>query len=210
MRFLCISDIHGHHAALQATLETARAHGYDQLIVCGDLLFPGPEPLKVWKTLLENKALCVQGMADRALVMVDPNKLLATGERERARIERLRQVHAELGDLIIAHLGKLASIARLPVESGDEMVIVHGAPADPTESFTHDMSDDEMWALLSDDPADVVICGGSHVPFERQIGEVRIINVGSVGEAPCGTHADATLIETTPFGIDVRQFTVPL
>jgi predicted phosphodiesterase len=210
MRFLCISDIHGHYAALEAVLTTGRAHGFDQLIVCGDLLFPGPDPLKVWKTLLENKALCVLGLADRALAMVDPAKLSATTERERARIERLRQVHAELGDLIIAHLGKLPPVARLPVESGDELVIVHGSPADPSEPFTHDMSDDEIWALVGDDPGDVIVCGGSHVPFERHLSDVRIVNVGSVGEAPSGTHADATLIETTPFGIDVRQLTIDL
>ena len=64
MRFLCVSDIHGHHAALQATLHAADLRGWDQLVVCGDLCFPGPEPLAVWKTLVEHRALCVQGVTD--------------------------------------------------------------------------------------------------------------------------------------------------
>src|SRR5512145_1045163 len=118
MRFLCVSDIHGHYAALHAVLGTADLMGWDQLLVCGDLCFPGPEPLKVWKTLIEKQAVCVQGSSDRALAQVDPNKLTATTEHERARIERLRQVREELGDLIVARLGKLQPAARLDVESG--------------------------------------------------------------------------------------------
>ena len=210
MRFLCISDIHGHARALDAVLHEADAHGWDQLIVCGDLCFPGPEPLAVWKTLVQKRALCVQGLGDRALAVVDPSKLSATTEVERGRIERLRQVHAELGEIIVARLGKLPQIARLPLESGHTLLVVHGSPADPTEPFTMDMSDDELVSLLGDEPGDVIVCGGSHVPFDRQVADVRIVNVGSVGEAPSGNHANATILETSTLGMRVTQFDVAL
>lgn len=192
-------------------MTTASAvHGWDQLVVCGDLCFPGPEPLAVWKTLMHHKAVCVQGLSDRALAQIDPNKLSATSLTERNRIERLRQVHAELGEIIIARLGQLPPMVRLPVESGHTLLIVHGSPSDPQEPFTHDMDDEELWALIADEPCDIVVCGGSHVPFDRTLGDVRIINVGSVGEAPTEGIAHATLLETTPLGYEVRQMTVPL
>jgi predicted phosphodiesterase len=210
MRFLCISDIHGHARALNAVLEDATVRGWDQLVVCGDLCFPGPEPLEVWKMLLQRHALCVQGLGDRALAAIDPSKLAGTTDAERARIERLRQVHVELGDLIIARLGMLPPVARLPIESGHTMLVVHGAPADPTEPLTVDMLDDEILALLGDEPADLIVCGGSHTPFSRTVADVQIVNVGSVGEAPGGGHADATLIETSPIGFSVNQFVVAL
>ncbi len=210
MRFLCVADIHGNAQALSAVLEEADLRGWDQLIVCGDLCFPGPEPLAVWKTLIQKNAVCVQGLTDRALARVDPAKLSATSEAERGRIERLREIHRELGDLIIARLGKLPTVARLPVESGHTMVIVHGSPVDPTEPITFDMTDEEIDALLGDDSGDIVVCGGSHVPFERQVGEVRIVGVGSVGEAPGGRHAHATLITTSPLGVGIDQFEVEL
>jgi hypothetical protein len=103
----------------------------------------------------------------------------------------------------------LPTTVRLPLDDGGEVVLVHGSPSDPTEPITHDMSDEEISALLGDDPADVVVCGGSHVPFDRTVSGVRIINVGSVGEAPSGAprssagpqghtpflHADATFLE---------------
>lgn len=102
---------------------------------------------------------------------------------------------------------------RMPLPDGGELVVVHGSPADPTEPFTHEMDEEELSALIGDDPCDVIVCGGSHVPFERQVGDVRIINVGSVGEAVCGAgrrHADATFLDLTGGRLRVEQFAVPL
>lgn len=210
MRFLCVSDIHGHAAALRAVLREAEALGFDQLVACGDLCFPGPEPLEVWKILVQHRALCTQGVGDRALAAIDPDKLSATGEAERARIDRLRRAHRELGDIIVARLGQLPPIARLPIESGHTMLVVHGSPVDPTEPFDIGMTDDELIALLGDEPGDLIVCGGSHVPFDRSVADVRIVNVGSVGEAPSGDHAAAAIITTSQLGISVEQLAVPL
>jgi predicted phosphodiesterase len=210
MRFLCVSDVHGHAAALKAVIREAEALGFDQLIACGDLCFPGPEPLEVWKILVQHRALCTQGVGDRALAAIDPEKLSATGEAERARIERLRKAHRELGEIIVARLGQLPPVARLPIESGHTLLVVHGSPADPTEPFDVSMTDDELIALLGDEPGDLIVCGGSHVPFDRSVADVRIVNVGSVGEAPGADHAAATIITTSQLGISVEPFTVPL
>jgi predicted phosphodiesterase len=210
MRFLCLSDIHGNAAALDTVLEEAEHWGYDQLIVCGDICFPGPKPLEVWKRLVEKNALCVQGLTDRALAELDPEELSPTTPFERERLDRLVAMHRELGDLIVARLGRLTNIARLPLESGHEMVIVHGSPADPTVPITHDMTDDEVVALLGTDPCDLVICGGDHVPFQRQIDEIRILGVGSVGEAPQRHVAYAALVTSTPTQTSIEQKEVPL
>jgi putative phosphoesterase len=210
VRFLCISDIHGNLTALEAVLEEARHRDFQQLIVCGDLLFPGPAPLETWKLLLENHALCVQGLVDRAIATVDLTKLSAESPAQAERIQRLADTRRELGELIVTRLARLPTMARLPLESGDEMVVVHGSPSDPTEPMTADLSDEELFALVGDDPADVVVCGGSHTPFVRHLDGVSIVNVGSVGEAPEGKVAHATVIESNPLSVSVEQFEVPL
>ncbi|HEX2731080.1 MAG TPA: metallophosphoesterase family protein [Polyangiaceae bacterium] len=208
MRLLCISDIHGHSDKLARVLHEGRAQGFDQLIVCGDLLFPGPDPLGTWKLLLEHNALCVQGLSDRAVAQVEPESLVAHNDAEQARIDRLMQFHTELGELIVARLGRLKDTARLPLDSGHELVVVHGSPLDPTCAMTFDMDDEELNALLGDDPGDIVVCGASHVPFQRQIGDVRIVNVGSVGESPTPGVANATVLETSAFSVSVSMFDV--
>ncbi|MFO0548977.1 MAG: metallophosphoesterase family protein [Polyangiaceae bacterium] len=183
MRWLCISDIHGDADALSAVLAQAERRGFDKVLVAGDLCFPGPQPLAVWRRLASLPMTCVQGLSDQAIATLDPSKVKASTPEEKARVERLAAVRAELGDLILARLARLEPTARLPLPDGGELVLVHGSPKDPTEPITHDMSDEEVDALLGDDPADVVVCGGSHVPFDRTVLGVRVINVGSVGEA---------------------------
>jgi predicted phosphodiesterase len=199
MRLLCISDIHGHADALGAVLAAAERRGYDKLLVAGDLCFPGPKPLETWRRLVQAGAVCAQGVGDRALATINPAALHPRSAHERARLGRLADVRRELGDLILARLAQLPAMVRLPLDDGGELVLVHGSPLDPTEPITHDMTDQEISALLGDDPADVVVCGGSHVPFDRTVSGVRIINVGSVGEAPQGhapfLHADAAFVE---------------
>jgi predicted phosphodiesterase len=216
VRLLCLSDIHGHAGALAAVLATAERHGYGKILVAGDLCFPGPEPLETWRRLAHAGAVCVQGAGDRALATLDLDGVRPRSDHERARLDRLAQVRAELGEVILARLARLPATYRMPLEDGGELLLVHGSPVDPLEPFTHDMSDDEMRALIGDDPADVIVCGGSHVPFDRTVGGVRIINVGSVGEAPSGSpgsfgmHADATFVETSGGGVTAVQLVVPL
>jgi predicted phosphodiesterase len=178
--------------------------------VCGDSLFPGPAPLETWKILIERRALCVQGLSDRALYEVKPSTLKAKTPEQQARIVRLEEVKRELGELIIARLGKLPTSARLPLESGEEALIVHGSPVDPTEAMTADMEDVELNALLGGDAADIVICGASHVPFGRQVGDVKVVNVGSVGESAALGFANATIIDATSAGVSIEQFDVEL
>jgi predicted phosphodiesterase len=212
MLYLCISDIHGSLDALRAVLATAERRSFHKLLVAGDIVFPGPEPLETWRRLTAAGALMVQGLSDRALATLDPSALHPRSEHERDRLERMRAAREALGELILQRIRRLPTHRRIPLEDGGELLLVHGAPSDPAEPLTHDMSDAEINALLGDDPADVVVCGASHVPFDRMIGGVRIVNVGSVGEAPgAGTRvAHATWIESTPRGVRVEPITVPL
>jgi putative phosphoesterase len=213
MRLLCISDIHGHLDALAAVLATAERRSFHKLLVAGDVVFPGPEPLETWRRLMAARAVLVQGMCDKALVTLDPTQIHAKNEHERHRLDRMRSVRAELGELILERLKRLPTHVRFPLEDGRELLLVHGSPLDPGEALTSDMSDDEVNALIGDDPADVVVCGMSHVPFDREVEDVRVINVGSIGEAPTGGGervAHATWIETSAAGIVVEPIVVPL
>jgi len=212
MLLLCISDVHGHLDALRAVLATAERRSFHKLLVAGDIVFPGPEPLETWRRLTGAGAIMVQGLTDRAVSTLDPAALRPRSDHERERIEAMRDTREALGELILQRIRRLPTHQRIPLEDGGELLLVHGSPADPGEALTHDMSDQEIDALLGDDPADVVVCGSSHVPFDRMVSGVRIINVGSVGEAPgAGPRvAHATWIESTPGGLHVEQILVPL
>lgn len=217
MRWLCISDIQGDADALGAVLATAEQRGYSKLLCAGDLCFPGPDPVGVLRRLKEAGAISVQGVSDRAVASLDPASLKPSTEHERERMRQLQRVRDELGPGQLERLMSLDTAARFPLPNGTELLLVHGSPADPTEPFSHEMSDDEMRALLADDPADIIVCGGSHIPFDRTVMGVRIINVGSVGAAIHSggpRHAEATFLEFSVSGgasyLEVYPITVPL
>jgi predicted phosphodiesterase len=219
VRLLCLSDIHGHADALAAVLATAERRGYSKILVAGDLCFPGPKPLETWRRLTQAGAVCVQGAGDRALATLDLDRVRPRSPVEQAKLKRLGEVRTELGELILARLARMPATFRLPLPDGSELVLVHGSPADPLEPFSHDMTDEEISALIGDDPADIILCGGSHVPFDRIVSGVRVVGLGSVGEAPGALafnvgdgprYADVTLIETGAAGVEVTQLVVPL
>ncbi len=212
MLLLCISDVHGDLDALRAVLATAERRAFHKLLVAGDLVFPGPEPLETWRRLTAAGAILVQGLTDRAVATIDPAGLTPRSDHERERLDRMKATREALGELILQRIRRLPTHQRVPLEDGGELLLVHGSPADPGEALTHDMTDAEMNALIADDTADIVVCGASHLPFDRLVGGVHIVNVGSVGEAPgVGPRvAHATWIESTPRGLHVEQIVVPL
>lgn len=201
MRILCIADIHGHAGPLRKVLAFGKAQGCTVVLAAGDLCFPGPEPLETWKLLMGVRAHCVQGVSDRALAMIDPDDLPIENDEQAARVERFRATREALGEVIVKRLGRLPPTFRMSLEDGGELLLVHGSPADPTTSITHDMDDEEVLALLADEPADIVVCGGSHVPFERVLEPTRVIAVGSVGESPTEGVAHAVILDTSSSGV---------
>ncbi len=186
--------------------------------------------MDTWRRLSQLGALCVQGVGDRALATIDPTDLRPRDDYERERLDRLIAVREELGETILRRIAKLPQVRHIPLTTEANMLLVHGSPRDPLEPLTHDMEDEAMAHLLGDDPSPLVLCGGSHVPFDRTVDRdgpglppaTRAINLGSVGEAPFGDgtagtgpvfeprSAHATFIETSDDGIQVEQFVVPL
>jgi predicted phosphodiesterase len=200
-----ISDIHGRLDALDAVLEELRRRDVKRVYVAGDLLTGGPDPLGVWRRLSEVKAQCVRGVSDSALCSVDTSKLVPANDDERAKLEAFLGTRRAVGDLVLEHLRRLPLTLRVPLIDGSEVVIVHGSPNDPFQEITQDMTDDEVLALVSDDPADVVVCGASHVPFQRALDGVHVVNVGSVGAAPEGRIAHYSVLTPTPGARTVEQ-----
>ena len=210
IRFLCLSDLHGNADALHAVLAMAERRGFTRLLVAGDLCFPGPKALATWRLLMATQATCVQGVGDRALATINPDAIVASTPHEQERLDVLRKVRTELGDLILARLAQLPKTVRIPLPNGAEMLLVHGSPRDPTEGISAELTDEEVLAMVGDDPADIVVCGATHVPFDRTVAaDLRIVNVGSVGEAPGGELAHATIIDVGSTSVDVEQIAVP-
>lgn len=200
-----LSDLHGNLSALEAVLGELERLEVKRLYVAGDLLLGGEEPLEVWHRLQDRGAVCTRGPSDLALGSVDPGSLVPIDNEQRKQARLFADTRAAIGDLVAERLRRLPEQQRIPLIDGREVLMVHGSPADPSREISHDLSDDEILALLDDDPADIIICGSTHVPFQRAVEEYHLVNVGSVGAAPEGQVAHYTVLTPRMSGADILQ-----
>ncbi|UCF47467.1 MAG: metallophosphoesterase family protein [Myxococcales bacterium] len=200
-----LSDVHGNLAALEVVLAELDRLGVKRLYVAGDLLLGGDEPLGVWQRLQALGATCTRGPSDMALGSVDPTSLVPIDDEQRRQARRFAETRAAIGDLVAERLRRLPERERIPLVDGREILMVHGSPADNNREISHDLSDDEILALLDDDPADIIVCGSTHVPFQRAVEEYHVVNVGSVGAAPEGPIAHYTVITPRMSNADILQ-----
>ncbi len=62
-----------------------------------------------------------------------------------------------------------------------KVLFCHATPQNPNDILTRLTPHDRMVSIFSGAGADVVICGHSHMQFDRTVGSVRVVNAGSVG-----------------------------
>jgi predicted phosphodiesterase len=217
MRLAVLSDIHGNPIALDAVLaDVAAQGGVDAYWVLGDLVAFGPDPAGVMARLaaLPN-ARFVRGNTDRYLVRnEDP-----PGMRERAAqeppfldilLEFARSIAWTRGYLTAG--GYLDRLAELPLEQrltlpgGTRMLGVHAAPGTDDGPGIHPgLSDAELAAVLAPADAGLVFVGHTHVPVDRTVGGVRVMNLGSVSNpATADLRACYVLLDADESGYQVR------
>ncbi|MEM8609442.1 MAG: metallophosphoesterase family protein [Myxococcota bacterium] len=200
-----LSDLHGNLAALESVLAELERHEVKRVYVAGDLLLGGPQPLEVWHRLQDLGAVCTRGLSDMALGSVDPGSLLPLDDEQRKQARAFSDTRSAIGDLVAERLRRLPEHQRIPLLDGREVLMVHGAPADNGREISHDLTDEEILPLLADDPADIIVCGATHVPFQRTVLEYHVVNVGSVGAAPEGEIAHYTILTPRMSGADILQ-----
>ena len=200
-----LSDVHGNLNALEAVLVELSRQDVKRIYVAGDLLLGGEEPLAVWHRLQALGAVCARGLSDMALASVDPSTLVPLDDEQRRQARVFAETRAAIGDLVAERLKRLPEHRRIPLIDGREVLMVHGSPADNGREISHDLTDEEILPLLADDPADIIVCGATHVPFQRTLGEYHIVNVGSVGAAPEGGIAHYTVLRPRMSGAEILQ-----
>jgi hypothetical protein len=61
------------------------------------------------------------------------------------------------------------------------VLFCHATPRDDSEIFTRLTPDDRLVPIFEGLGVSVVVCGHTHMQFDRMVGTTRIVNAGSVG-----------------------------
>jgi predicted phosphodiesterase len=203
MRLAIFSDIHGNPIALDAVLGDIEEHGgADGFWVLGDLVGGGFDHAGVLRRLtgLPN-VRCVRGNMDRDVLTVEG--YLAVAARVGFTLADARANPDLIPGLItlaqgyawthgcLAATGWIDWLAALPLElratlpDGIRLLGTHIAPGrEEGPGVEPHTSDDDLARLMAGCAADLVCVGDTHRPLDRRVGDVRVVNVGSVSNPP--------------------------
>ncbi len=169
-RVAAISDIHGNLPALEAVLAEIDREQVDEIVVAGDTAH-GPWPAEVVDLLEEYGARCVRGNADReVLARSEHFGALAPWSADRLGERRLAVV--ESWPLTLA----------MSIDGLGDVLVCHSTPESEDPIYTRITPEDELATLLGSVGAAVVVCGHTHIQYDRTLSNgLRIVNPGSVG-----------------------------
>ena len=192
MRLALLSDVHGNPIALEAVLrDVARAGGVDAYWLLGDLVAIGHEPVVVLERLAAlPEVRFVRGNTDRYVVTADrPPPTVDDAIADPLLIPRLVRVASSFAwtQGYVTGAGWLDFLASLPLEvretlpDGTRLLAVHASPGrDDGTGLAEEMDDTALGRRLGRPEADLVVVGHTHRAFDRRVGGVRVVNLGSV------------------------------
>jgi predicted phosphodiesterase len=176
MRVAALYDVHGNLPALEAALADAERVGADLILVGGDVAI-GPMPREALDRLLAlgDRAVYVRGNGDREIA--EPP---SAGELDLWQ-ERTRWSAEQLDGGRLAFLAGLPDTVSLEIDGLGPTLFCHGSPRSDEEILTAISSEARVAAAVADVDEGVVVCGHTHVQFDRPAAGKRLVNAGSVG-----------------------------
>ncbi len=180
MRVAAIYDIHANLPALEAVLQDIRHADVDHVVVGGDVL-PGPMPRETLTCLLDLDipVQFIQGNGDRVV------RAQMAGTESSEVPEQFREIirwnAQELRPEDERLLASWPQTLRLEIPELGEVLFCHATPRNDTEIFTRLTPEDRLLPVFEGVNVPVVVCGHTHMQFDRTVGRIRVVNAGSVG-----------------------------
>jgi predicted phosphodiesterase len=93
----------------------------------------------------------------------------------------MRWVAQQLTDEDERQIAEWPATLMLAAPGHGDVLFCHASPRNDTDIFTRATSDDRLAPLFEGIRASVVVCGHTHMQFDRTHAGVRVLNAGSVG-----------------------------
>ncbi len=186
MRLAIFSDVHGNLAALEAVLSDISGLGVDGLLFAGDLCLVGPRPAECLERVKDIACPAVFGNTDEWLLnrQQAPDHLNNLATWTQAQLDEEQRTW--LGELPFAH--RVSPTDR----PSNDLFIVHANPQDVNQLvFPPEdeqmirygrirQSDSDLDIIFQDTESAIVAFGHLHIPFERNLDQIRLVNISSV------------------------------
>lgn len=173
-----ISDIHGYSLALDRVLNDIDSHDIEHIVVAGDLVESGPDPVGVLRRIEERNLISVQGNTDYDIAKQNRDSRLA------AWTER------QIGSVGRRYLLELPFEHRVTPPGADspwqDLLVVHANPWDFNRAIQPDASQNDLDFLIGNTKAGVLAFGHIHIAYIRDLPNMTLIDVSAVGNPKDG------------------------
>jgi predicted phosphodiesterase len=180
MRVAALYDIHGNLPALEAVFEEVYTSAVDLIVVGGDAVL-GPMPRETLEYLLASQipVQFIQGNCESEILTqlagADPTGVPPA----------FREIMRWAGDQLLPDQQQLIAswpvAVQLEIAGLGDVLFCHATPRSDTETFTRHTPEERVRPAFDGIDVAAVVCGHTHMQFDRTIGRVRVINAGSVG-----------------------------
>jgi putative phosphoesterase len=179
MRIAVLADIHGNLPALEAVLREVEDSSVDRIVLLGDIA-GGPMPAQTLDRLagLGDQAIWVHGNGERELLAGLDGEVPAgpAGDTVADCVPLLGRRHRDL-------MSDLPMTVTLDIEGLGPALFCHATPRRDDEFVLVDSPVERWQQVLNDIDEQLVVCGHTHMPFDRLVDQRRVVNPGSVGMA---------------------------
>jgi|AntRauTorcE11898_2_1112593.scaffolds.fasta_scaffold13619_3 putative phosphoesterase len=183
MKIAVFSDIHANILALNAVLEDIKREGLDDMYCLGDLVGYGPYPNQVIETIKDNNIETIMGNYDQGVGfdLDDCGCAYKTKEEQELGDKSLEWSKNEVTDQNKNFLKNLKGKIELEID-GRKLLLVHGSPRKINQYLFFDHPEKSLQRMIDQYEADILICGHTHIPYVKYLGDKLVINDGSVGK----------------------------
>lgn len=178
LKIAVISDIHGYSIAFDRVLADIANYDVDHIVIAGDLVESGPDPLGVLERVLDLDCAVVQGNTDYDIA------------KQHRHSKTAAWTEAQIGRLGREYLLNLPFEHRITPPGADsarqDLLVVHANPDDFLRPIPPDATDEELEYLIGETKAGVIAFGHIHIAYTRDYGDTKLIDVSAVGNPKDG------------------------
>lgn len=199
-----LNDVHANMPALESVLEEVRQAQVDLIVFGGDVI-PGPMVRETLSRVLhlDIPTQFLHGNGELAVLAQieapDPSAVTYWGTTSGFVLpEPLREIPRWTARQVQPDYTRvLASwprTVRQEIPGLGDVLFCHGTPHSETDAFTRLTPEDVLLPVFEGLGVSLVVCGHTHMQFDRMIGSTRVVNAGSVGMPFGRTGADWLLL----------------
>ena len=174
-----LSDIHGNLPALDAVLNDLQQYSIDGIVVAGDIVNGGPQPVETLQRLRALECWMIRGNADNVLLKYAAGDVPAIWLTHH-QFALLRWTHQQIDQEMLDFLKSLPEQRVVALPGTDVIRVVHGSPRHVSETIFPDRDLAILDTALAQISEPVLVCGHTHLPWQVKRNDRFVLNPGAV------------------------------